>query len=224
MTIGEKIKKARTAAEMSQQELADILGIKCAGISQWETDKRTPKISSLRRIADALGIGLAELLVLPPEKSAAVQKLEQAISENEKRLQAMKQDNEDVSSESIAVFENNIKGFEGSMDYLILPAKLEHQADLARKRTDAMLAAREKKKISPLLQENLALEFHGISPEQKEVCSVVCQIVDSSDEGKALGGLLSAYEKLNDEGRAELIKRSMEMLYVPAYTETKAES
>lgn len=224
MTIGEKIKESRITAKMSQQELADILGIKCAGISQWETDKRTPKISSLRKIANALGIGLSELLGLPPDKSVAVQKLEQAISENEKKLQAMNQDNEDVSSESIAAFENIIKGFEGSMDDLILPAKLEHQADLAKKRTAAMLAAQEKKNLPPLLQENLILEFQGISPEQKEVCSAVCQIVDSADEGKALGRLLSAYERLNDEGRAELIKRSMEMLCVPAYTESKTES
>lgn len=221
MTIGEKIKESRITAKMSQQELADILEIKCAGISQWETDKRTPKISSLRKIANALGIGLAELLGLPPENSESVRKLELAISANEKKLQAMKEDNEGVSSEDIASFENIIKGFEGALEDLILPAKLEHQADLAKKRTDAMLATRGRKKLSPLLQENLILEFQGISPEQKEVCSAVCQIVGSEDEGKALGGLLSAYERLNEEGRAELIKRSMEMLCVPAYTEEK---
>lgn len=221
MTIGEKIKESRITAKMSQQELADILEIKCAGISQWETDKRTPKISSLRKIANALGIGLAELLGLPPENSESVRKLEQAISENEKKLQAMKEDNEGVSREDIASFENIIKGFEGALEDLILPAKLEHQADLAKKRTDAMLATRGRKKLFPLLQENLILEFQGISPEQKEVCSAVCQIIDSADEGKALGGLLSAYERLNEEGRAELIKRSMEMLCVPAYIEAK---
>lgn len=56
MTTGQLIKRARRAAGMTQQELADRLGISYVGVSQWETDKRNPKQDTLVRIANALNV------------------------------------------------------------------------------------------------------------------------------------------------------------------------
>lgn len=61
MTTGQIIKRARQAAGVTQQELADRLGIKAVGVSQWETDKRNPKKETLARIAEALDVPMAFL-------------------------------------------------------------------------------------------------------------------------------------------------------------------
>lgn len=56
MTTGERIRQARKSAGMTQAELAHKLGISAAGIAQWENDLRNPKIETLRKLADALGL------------------------------------------------------------------------------------------------------------------------------------------------------------------------
>lgn len=57
MTIGERIKYYRLAAGLTQQELADKIGVKLAAVSKYElgTVDNLP-ISRVERIADALGI------------------------------------------------------------------------------------------------------------------------------------------------------------------------
>lgn len=61
MTTGQKIKEARKNAGMTQEELANKLGISYVGISQWERDVRNPKKETLQKLADALGIDISEL-------------------------------------------------------------------------------------------------------------------------------------------------------------------
>lgn len=62
MTTGERIRQARKSAGMTQAELAHKLGISAAGIAQWENDLRNPKIETLRKLADALGVTPGYLL------------------------------------------------------------------------------------------------------------------------------------------------------------------
>ena len=56
MTTGERIRQARKNAGLTQAELAHKLGISAAGIAQWENDLRNPKIETVKKIADALGV------------------------------------------------------------------------------------------------------------------------------------------------------------------------
>lgn len=56
MTTGERIRQARKNAGQTQAELAHKLGISAAGIAQWENDLRNPKIETVKKIADALGV------------------------------------------------------------------------------------------------------------------------------------------------------------------------
>lgn len=46
---------------MTQAELADKLGIPYQSVSQWERGTRSPKIETLERIADALGVPISEI-------------------------------------------------------------------------------------------------------------------------------------------------------------------
>lgn len=57
-TIGQKLKILRKERRLTQQELADKLGIKRATISNYEIDRRSPHLSELRRIAEFFGVGL----------------------------------------------------------------------------------------------------------------------------------------------------------------------
>lgn len=58
--IGEQIQKYRKAAQLTQKELGEALGISSSAVSQWETGG-TPDISLLPAIADRLGISINSL-------------------------------------------------------------------------------------------------------------------------------------------------------------------
>lgn len=56
------IRAARIAAGMTQQQLADALGVAQQSVTRWETGEREPRVSTLKRIAAALGCDLSALL------------------------------------------------------------------------------------------------------------------------------------------------------------------
>lgn len=56
------ISAARKAAGMTQQQLADALGIAQQSVARWETGEREPRVSTLKRIAAVLGCDIAALL------------------------------------------------------------------------------------------------------------------------------------------------------------------
>lgn len=57
--IGEKIKNVRSDAHVTQAELARRLGVKPQSISQYERGVKRPKIETLEKIANALGVNIA---------------------------------------------------------------------------------------------------------------------------------------------------------------------
>lgn len=62
MTTGERIKAARQAVGLTQEELGKRLGISGSSIAQYEMGHRKPKIETLNRIAAALGEAPWELV------------------------------------------------------------------------------------------------------------------------------------------------------------------
>ncbi len=62
METGEKIVKARNLRMLTQSQLAEKLGICGAGISQYERGIRTPKLSTIVEIANALCCSPMDLL------------------------------------------------------------------------------------------------------------------------------------------------------------------
>lgn len=62
MSIGQHIKEARLKAGITQAELANKLGIAYQSIGQWERGLRTPKIETLRKIAEVLGMDVNWLM------------------------------------------------------------------------------------------------------------------------------------------------------------------
>lgn len=68
-TIGANIRTTREAKKMTQLELGHALGWTGADagaqISRFESGSKEPRISTLQRIADALGVTVSRLMAAP---------------------------------------------------------------------------------------------------------------------------------------------------------------
>ncbi len=61
-TIGSRISKFRKAKGMTQEELANMLGVSSQAVSKWENDASCPDISLLPQLCKTLGVTTDELL------------------------------------------------------------------------------------------------------------------------------------------------------------------
>ena len=62
MDIGQRIKAARKAIGLTQDQLAQKSGVATITIRQYETGKRQPRLEQLQKIADALDVSISYLL------------------------------------------------------------------------------------------------------------------------------------------------------------------
>lgn len=62
MTLGEKIKKARTDAGLSQEQLSEKLGVSRSAVAKWESNKGLPDVDNLKNIAKLLNVSIDHLL------------------------------------------------------------------------------------------------------------------------------------------------------------------
>ena len=62
MEIGQKLKEKRTCLELSQEQLAEKLGVTRQTIANWERSKTYPDIASVLKLSDLYGVSLDELL------------------------------------------------------------------------------------------------------------------------------------------------------------------
>lgn len=67
MDIGKQIKTLRLAKGVTQEELAEYLGVSFQAVSKWETETSTPDIALLPNIAVFFGITIDELFHIPNE-------------------------------------------------------------------------------------------------------------------------------------------------------------
>ena len=78
MTIGKRIAFLRKEKGLTQEELAQHMGISPQAVSKWENDQTCPDISALPKLASLFGVTVDELLegkealpavrMLPPEQ------------------------------------------------------------------------------------------------------------------------------------------------------------
>lgn len=68
MEIGQKIKQLRYKAALTQEQLAERLGVSAQSVSKWETAATMPDISLLPMLAEAFGVSIDELFDLTKEQ------------------------------------------------------------------------------------------------------------------------------------------------------------
>lgn len=61
-TIGNRIAKYRKAKGLTQEALANLMGVSSQAVSKWETDASCPDITALPQLCKILGITTDELL------------------------------------------------------------------------------------------------------------------------------------------------------------------
>ncbi len=61
MNIGEKLYELRTEKNMSQETLAELVGVSRQSVSKWETGQSVPDLDKLFRLCDVYGVTLDEL-------------------------------------------------------------------------------------------------------------------------------------------------------------------
>ena len=60
--MGEKLKAARRAAGLTQGQLAEKVGVQQRDISRWENGHREPGVLIVKKMAQALGCSMDELV------------------------------------------------------------------------------------------------------------------------------------------------------------------
>ena len=75
MTLGERIKACRRNAGISQEKVAELVGVSRQAVGKWETDQSTPSTANLFRLAEIFGTTVDMLLA--SEKDAGQSLAEQ---------------------------------------------------------------------------------------------------------------------------------------------------
>ena len=61
-TLGKRIVAHRKRLGLTQDRLAELLGVTAQAVSKWENDQSCPDIATLPRLAEIFGISTDELL------------------------------------------------------------------------------------------------------------------------------------------------------------------
>ena len=71
-TLGERIREARLSKELTQEALAELLGVARPTVTQWETGRREPdNVALLRSLAHHLGVSVDWLAGTPETNGEA---------------------------------------------------------------------------------------------------------------------------------------------------------
>lgn len=81
---GAHLAKLRNASSLSQQQLADIIGVRQATVAAWERSPTPPRGEFLLPLSEALGVTLEQLLACgakSPNKRGPASKLDSLVSD-----------------------------------------------------------------------------------------------------------------------------------------------
>lgn len=84
MTFGGRLQQVRRAAGLSQEQLAELVGMSRQAVSKWETDQAAPDIDKLALLCGVLGVSADELLgrEAPARDKAEGASLEDCVRQN----------------------------------------------------------------------------------------------------------------------------------------------
>lgn len=91
MKVGENIKRIRTAKKLSQKEVIAIANLDSAQYSRIENSKTDPTVTTLEKIAKALGISLSDLFASTDELKE-INSYDKTIMEKVALLEALNKD------------------------------------------------------------------------------------------------------------------------------------
>lgn len=192
MEIGKMISKLRTEKDLSQRELASILGVSNGAIGMWETGKRQPDLDTIKKIATffkvptdyLLGVGIFENWdVLLKNKTFIMHQ----ISKQTQQLSINTEDDVDD----------------------ILFAKLIYAFDVRINiHEDGTMELSAKDPI-PTYTNNCFSNISSISDTEKKLLSLYR--VATSEEKNEILGLLNSFCSLNKKDRTKVLGRCYDL-------------
>ena len=191
MTIGDSIKRIRTQKGMTQKQLGDLLGISVQTVSAYESGRRRPKMETIERFADALGVVVSSLYSDHEEADDVERRLINSSSESfqARLLRAIKDLGAEIS------YEGYVRG--GST------------AEEDNKLRDEFLPRIAKFYDIP---EEVLKENFGEFQECHDFDMV--EMADFSEAGQQAILILEA---LNEAGQAAALRHLQELAQIPAY-------
>lgn len=81
MTFGERLKGYRKQTSLSQEKLAELVGVSRQAITKWETDMGIPDIENIMSLSELFNVSLDELLAGKKEEKAQKEFLYESITE-----------------------------------------------------------------------------------------------------------------------------------------------
>ena len=150
MDIGYKIKQLRYKASLTQEQLAEKLGLSAQAISKWENSVTMPDISLLPSLAETFGVSIDELFDLTTEQK--YRRIENRMDIQEDLEPDLFREYEDFLKEQIRIGNNSEKATS------VLAHLYHHRLEtFARKAgtyaREAILQAPEKKECQWILQK-----------------------------------------------------------------------
>ena len=89
MTLGEKIKACRQAAGMSQEKVAELVGVSRQAVTKWEANQSAPNTENLFKLAEIFGTTVDFLLTSQEAERSPAEQIHQLYKlEEEKKAKA----------------------------------------------------------------------------------------------------------------------------------------
>jgi transcriptional regulator with XRE-family HTH domain len=104
MTLGKKLKELRTKAGLTQNQMADNLGIQRSRYNSWEQDIAKPRFEMLSALCDVFKVDINELIEKKDEARGMSRE-----KDFDKRTRALAQDFQQLDDIEKEILENLIK-------------------------------------------------------------------------------------------------------------------
>lgn len=103
INFNERIKKLRKQKDLTQEQLAEYMGISPQAVSRWETGASCPDISALPQLAELFGLTIDELLGVNEKKKR--REINDIIAQAEEMI------NKNITAEPIIALRNALKQY-----------------------------------------------------------------------------------------------------------------
>lgn len=88
MTLGTRIKEHRTKAKLSQEKVAELVGVSRQAVTKWESDQSAPTMDNLFRLAEIFGTTVDALVTDETDERSVAKLVYQMIQEDKARQRA----------------------------------------------------------------------------------------------------------------------------------------
>lgn len=135
--FGDKLKRIRIERELSQQQLADLLGTSKQVISRYETNQRTPKITVAQEYADKLNVPLNYLIDenLATDSASSQPPLPLAHSTKDERDLAKFLNRTDIEFDGAPLTVEDKDKLRKALEIIFWDAKTENKKTYAKRKT-----------------------------------------------------------------------------------------